>query len=310
LPLVRTTGERSSTMHTRQSVRYLVCGILLIFAGLLSLPLLVDTASARAPAPPPSLEELLQKSQCNGKYRMLLRQIKVEKDRDRFDDYEELGYREKADYAGYSELPKGWWVYVYPYWYIWRDLAAKPKPKRPWGPEQAIGEPDTHAAGDIQTAWASQTPDDQDEWLLLEYAEPVVPTAVLVHETFNPGAVIRVTVFRLDGSEVEVWKGADPTPPGSGSGVSEIPVRTDFKVNRVKLYLDSKSVPGWNEIDAVGLLDEAKKTHWAVAAEASSTYAQPYSPDDKRVEVLEERLHRLEEEMRKVKSALAELKRR
>jgi hypothetical protein len=46
-----------------------------------------------------------------------------------------------------------------------------------------------------------------------------------------------------------------------------------FKTNRVKLYLDSKGVPGWNEIDAVGLRESGGKTHWATSADASSTYA-------------------------------------
>ena len=51
------------------------------------------------------------------------------------------------------------------------------EPKRPWGPEQATGPPDTATAGNFDTAWASQTPDGQQEWLLLEYFEAAVPTA-------------------------------------------------------------------------------------------------------------------------------------
>jgi hypothetical protein len=220
------------------------------------------------------LEKSLCKARAGGKYEMLLRQIKVSADASRYAGFRDLGPCELKEYAGFTDLPKGYWVYVYPYWYIWRDLAATPKVKRPWGPEQATGPPDTPAAGDIQTAWASRTPDDQDEWLLLEYAEPVVPEAVAVYETYNPGALYRVTVFKLDGEEVEVWKGKDPTPIGSGKGVSEVAFQVPFKANRVKLYLDSRNVPGWNEIDAVGLRDAAGKTHWAVSADASSTYAE------------------------------------
>src|SRR5262249_54128583 len=148
------------------------------------------------------------------------------------------------------------------------------KPKRAWGPEQATGPPDTHQAGDIQTAWASLSPDGSDEWLLLEYAEPVAAEAVLADETYNPCALVRVPAFKLDGREVEVWKGKDPTPVNSGMGTSEVTFRVPFKTNRVKIYLDSKNVPGWNEIDAVGLRDTGGKTHWAVAAAASSTYAE------------------------------------
>ncbi|HTI52276.1 MAG TPA: hypothetical protein VL475_15040, partial [Planctomycetaceae bacterium] len=38
--------------------------------------------------------------------------------------------------------------------------------KRAWGPEQVVGPPDTPQAGDIATAWASQTEDDRLEWLI------------------------------------------------------------------------------------------------------------------------------------------------
>ncbi len=137
-------------------------------------------------------------------------------------------------------------------------------------------------AGDIQTAWASQSQDDQDEWLMLEYAEPITPKAVLVYETYNPGALVRVTAFKADGQEIELWKGKDPTAASADMGISEIPVKADFKTSRIKVYFASKDVPGWNEIDAVGVRDGEKKMHWAIAAEASSTFAQPFELIERR----------------------------
>lgn len=56
-------------------------------------------------------------------------------------------------------------------------------------------------------------------------------------------------------------------------GVSEIPVEVDFTTQRVRIHLDSPRVYGWNEIDAVGLVDQDGLVHWAVHAEASTTYA-------------------------------------
>jgi hypothetical protein len=253
--------------------------LVFVLVGLATLPARIGaaepgTSDGKASPEALPLGKALRKARVSGKYEMLLRQIKVPADAAQYADFRDLGPREVTNYAGFSDLPKGHWVYVYPYWYIWRDVAATPKVKRAWGPEQATGPPDTHQAGDIQTAWASRTPDDQDEWLLLEYAEPVAAEAVLVYETYNPGALNRVTVFRLDGEEVEVWKGADPTPRNSGKGVSEIKFRVPFKTNRVRIHLESTKVPGWNEIDAVGLRDSAGTVHWAVSADASSTYAQ------------------------------------
>jgi beta-lactamase regulating signal transducer with metallopeptidase domain len=233
------------------------------------------SAVAKTEAGDRALDVALKTAAVNGKYEMLLRQIHVPEDVDNYAEFNDYGLYQGTSYASHNDLPPGYWVYVAPYWYIWRDLSATPKAKRPWGPEQATGAPDTDGAGDLQTAWASRTPDGQDEWLLLEYAEPVVPREVHVYETYNPGALYRVTVFRLDGTEVEVWKGKDPTPVGSDRGVSKIPVKVNFKTNRIKIYLASKDVPGWNEIDAVGVVDAAGKTHWAKSAHASSTYAEP-----------------------------------
>lgn len=147
--------------------------------------------------------------------------------------------------------------------------------KRNWGPEQATGAPNTEQVGDLATAWASLSQDDQPEWLQLKYAEAVVPKGVKIYETFNPGAVNRVSIVDSGGKEVEVWQGQDPTVTGSGKGVSEISFLTKVKTDTVKIYLDSPRVPGWNEIDAVGLVDEAGNVQWATQAEASSTFAEP-----------------------------------
>ena len=145
---------------------------------------------------------------------------------------------------------------------------------RAWGPEQASGPPNTPGHGDIQTAWASLTEDAQDEWLVLTYETAVVPATVEVHETYNPGALVRVSAFTPAGAEVAVWEGTDPVARGSGRGVAAIPVAAEFATTKVKLYLNSTGVPGWNEIDAVALVDAAGNRQWAQQVEASSTYAE------------------------------------
>lgn len=149
-----------------------------------------------------------------------------------------------------------------------------------WAASQATGAPNTLHPGDYSTAWASRTQDDQAEWLELDYSgAPASPVAVLVHETYNPGALRKVTGWTAYGNEeVTLWEGVDPTSPQSASGVSIIPLPAGVgQLVRVRLHLDSPAVPGWNEIDAVGLLDAAGQTHWATGATASSSYAERYS---------------------------------
>lgn len=272
----------------------------------LALLLGAGTRAAEAPAPLP-LPASLKKAEAGGKYAMLLRQIKVPEDLAGYGEFNDYGTWTGSEYAGNHDLPPGYWVYVYPHWYIWRDQTAAPKPDRNWGPEQAAGEPDTTEFGDIRTAWASRNPDDRDEWLLLEYGEPVQPNAVKIHETYNPGAVNKVSVFKLDGEEVVVWQGRDPV---NAQGLSEISLEVDFPTSRVKVYLDSRNVSGWNEIDAVGLQNADGKVQWARAAEASTTYAEQREETtgqavlQQRIMELEEEVHRLKDENERLKKQI------
>ncbi len=152
---------------------------------------------------------------------------------------------------------------------------------RAWGPEQATGQPNTFRSGDIQTAWASLTQDGQDEWLMLIYEKAVIPAQIRIFETFNPGAVVRVSIFTEDGREVTAWQGKDTVEANEGFGVAEIPLNVDVRTNRVKIYLDSTGVRGWNEIDAVELIGKDKTRQWASSASSSTTYAEqprPVSP--------------------------------
>lgn len=196
-----------------------------------------------------------------------------------------------------------------------------PKTKRGYGPEQATGEPDTLKGGDHETAWAPLFPDAGEEWLLLEYASAVVPARVKIFENFNPGVVYKVTVFDADGKEFEAWKGKDPTPAKNDKGISEIELKVTIKTQRVKIYLNTEPDPNvqrveppYNEIDAVGLVDAAGKTQWAIAASASSTNADgdgiafPYGIYNKLLNQMNHRLKSLEEEVRELRREIQELK--
>jgi hypothetical protein len=142
-----------------------------------------------------------------------------------------------------------------------------------WSPQQAAGAPDTPNPGDQVTAWASLGSDSQSEWLLLDYAKPVIAREVHVYENCSPGALYKVTLFTQDDQELTAWTGTDPTPQNAPAGVSKIPVSLDVKTSRVKLYIASDKFPGWNEVDAVALIDSTGQTQWAKRVQASSTYA-------------------------------------
>src|ERR1043165_997248 len=145
--------------------------------------------------------------------------------------------------------------------------------RRPYGPEQVTGEPDA-SAGDSTNAWCPAISDGQMEWLLLEYEAPGTIAAVKVYENYNRGALSAVSVVDAAGKETVAWKGADPMQPGA----TVVTLTGAPTGNRIKIYLDSVKAPGWNEIDAVGIIEPSGKVHWAINAEASSTYGDPQQP--------------------------------
>ncbi|MEX0611993.1 MAG: hypothetical protein WD229_07720, partial [Pirellulales bacterium] len=143
------------------------------------------------------------------KYANLLKKIDVPEDRETYGDYYDWGHWSGSEWRGHTGLPAGYWVYVDGTWYIFGTHREQPvlspslpceatpasHSKRPWGPEQATGAPDTLQAGDHSTAWASRTADGQAEWLAVTYDQPVDAVAIIIHETYNPGAIHKVTAF-------------------------------------------------------------------------------------------------------------------
>ncbi len=148
-------------------------------------------------------------------------------------------------------------------------------PKRSWGHEQATGAPDTRKAGDIPTAWASKIADGGVEWLELDYERAVGVDSIRVHESHNPGAISKVAVIRPDGGEVTVWEGNLGDNPQNELLQSDFKVPRNVQGQKVRVYVDTGRVPGWNEIDAVQLVGKDGTQQWAVGSTASSSYADP-----------------------------------
>lgn len=62
------------------------------------------------------------KASLKGKYRNLLKTIEVPQDQSAFGNFSEWGHWTGNHWAQHENLPAGYWVYVYPNWYIWGSL--------------------------------------------------------------------------------------------------------------------------------------------------------------------------------------------
>lgn len=74
----------------------------------------------------PREAEALAKAEVNGKYRNLLTKVAAPDDRGSYTDFRDYGWYAGTSYKGRRDLPQGYWVYVYPYWYIFGESTHAP----------------------------------------------------------------------------------------------------------------------------------------------------------------------------------------
>jgi hypothetical protein len=143
---------------------------------------------------------------------------------------------------------------------------------RSWGPEQVVGVPNTMQAGDQTTAWAQYTSQGgAGEWLHVTFEKSVDIAEVIVRETYNPGAISKVTALLPNGQETIIWEGTEPSVQAPVD--MSFPTTQKVEANSVKICLDRRRVPGWNEIDAVELVGRDGTRQWAKSADVSSAYS-------------------------------------
>jgi hypothetical protein len=147
--------------------------------------------------------------------------------------------------------------------------------------------------GDMETAWCPANSEGV-EWLEVSFATAVVPTEINIYETYSPGAINKVEVKDEAGLYYTVWQGT-PAEVEQCPRVFTVPVSgVSARVNAVRINLDQREGPYWNEIDAVELVGVpsggaavvpaatatqpaagAAVRQWAVGGVASSSYSDP-----------------------------------
>lgn len=127
-----------------------------------------------------------------------------------------------------------------------------------WGFAQATGEPNTTICGDSSSAWAAASSTSK-ETLAVGFDQPVIPSQINIHQTYNPGSIIRVELVNTETGDVtEIPESADPPGNTECPGVFTLNIEDiDTPVDAVIIYFDQSIGGGWNEIDAVELVGTA-----------------------------------------------------
>lgn len=124
-----------------------------------------------------------------------------------------------------------------------------------WAATKVLGAPDVFPAhGDNANAWASLGADDKPEWIEVGFAQPTQVNAVEIYETYNPGAITSIELVTADGERIQAYQGsAGATGQISNKLRAEVGC-TAASIVAVRVHVASTIVPGWNELDAIGVV--------------------------------------------------------
>ncbi len=125
---------------------------------------------------------------------------------------------------------------------------------------QALGAPDAIEQQDQDLSW---TPKKEGlvrgEFIHVSFAFPIRTRQIIVSEASNPGAIFRLTAFFTDGTESLIYENKYPRNLllPNRAFTYQFPL-TRKKVASLKLELDTRSVKGYNRIDAIGISSETE----------------------------------------------------
>ena len=123
--------------------------------------------------------------------------------------------------------------------------------------QQVLGKPNKcPASGDSPCAWFGKTDGifgGKEEHIKVGYKKPMQIQQVAIAENYNPGAVEKVILYDTKDVPHTVYHG-EAAPTGQQSRVMSVTfLKTEYKVKAVEIFLQCGKVPGFNEIDAIGI---------------------------------------------------------
>lgn len=125
---------------------------------------------------------------------------------------------------------------------------------RPYGAQQVLGKPNKLPAhGESPCAWRTAVANNgKGEWIKVSFNRLMSVQTIVIAESWNPGAIAKIKLYDEAGKEYTVYQNPAPAPKKAHMLVHHIPP-TPYKVAALKLELQTTAVPGFNQIDAIGI---------------------------------------------------------
>ncbi len=133
--------------------------------------------------------------------------------------------------------------------------------------KMALGWPNAmFPGGESDAAWSVKAKNGQEDtkpgFIKVGFEKPMKIRQVVVCENNAPGAITEVIIYGTKKGEEETVYKAQPKALQQKTRVLNIflPEISKFYVSAVKVKLDQVKVPGWNQIDAIGISDCQRDT--------------------------------------------------
>ncbi len=143
---------------------------------------------------------------------------------------------------------------------IWADQIVEFSSELDNSAIQILGAPDAIEQQDQDLSW---TPKKEGlvrgEFIHVSFAFPIRTRQIIVSESSNPGAIFRLTAFFTDGTKSLIYENKYPRNllVPNRAFTYQFPL-TRKKVTSIRLELDTRSVKGYNRIDAIGISSETE----------------------------------------------------
>jgi len=127
---------------------------------------------------------------------------------------------------------------------------------------QVVGRPNVlPRGGEATTAWSVKFKNGKEisgpAFIRVAYSKPMRIQQVVVAESYNAGAVTKVTIFGTEKGQMQKVYEATPKLVSQKGRMLNIILDkpTDFFVSEVQVDLNPEAVPGENQIDAIGIAE-------------------------------------------------------
>ena len=124
-----------------------------------------------------------------------------------------------------------------------------------YSPMQVLGKPSVMPDfGESVCAWSPQAM-KRNDFLVLSFPERIHAQQIAIHENINPGAIVRIVLYG-EGKDLTVFSNSDPKPIHRMGRMFNVYFdKTDFRVERVRIDINTFKYNDVYQIDAVAISD-------------------------------------------------------